>query len=287
MHLDQCFNFHDFRELARRRLPRPLYSHLLRLLILPLLAVSLFAQSAMRDPDGFLRQICPSSQIKQTGNVRYCAVCPDGSDPGQEPFYPVLERVRRGHFTAPSRDEALAWFRGCGGLQNPGFTALFRKAGARWQKIWVDRDLQLDICKIHFNPAAGDGLICEEGPRERGSSDIAVRSYRITESGLASGEDLYSFIDTLSSCADVTTRCEENLEFTDLNHDGTKDIRANLRVWQGTGRRDSKGICRIQEQPKTFILIFLWQAGHFQPTAETVRIRQELKDLFAADKTIF
>ncbi|MFZ0841072.1 MAG: alpha-hydroxy acid oxidase, partial [Xanthobacteraceae bacterium] len=28
MHLDQCFNFHDFRELARRRLPRPIFNYI-------------------------------------------------------------------------------------------------------------------------------------------------------------------------------------------------------------------------------------------------------------------
>jgi len=28
MHLEQCFNFHDFRELARRRLPRPIFNYI-------------------------------------------------------------------------------------------------------------------------------------------------------------------------------------------------------------------------------------------------------------------
>jgi hypothetical protein len=230
--------------------------------------------------------VCPQEDIRISGSAKVCVSCPDGDDPQLDlEGYSRFDHAIYGHFTGPKRVEAVIFFQGCSGEQNPGFTALFRKERGHWHKVWARGYPQLDLCKHYANNGGTDLFICQDGSRFRGFVSHRQVVYRFTEKDVPEVQELYNFIDTQYCCGDPTTAMDEKIEFVELDGDGKKDLRVTILAWQGKGHRDSQNQC-VTPFPggaRTYILKYLFRVGRFELTPDSAAAKSELDKIVAAD----
>jgi hypothetical protein len=254
--LGACGAFHLWRNLL------PIAAALL--LIFPGLTRAGAAEAHLpgeKEATAILQAICPNqirSEVLKKGAAYGCGGCPSftgfaGQPPtkGKEPDF-ELRKVLEGSFTKPGATELLVESFGCEAhVANFGGTLLLEKVGEKWRRVRYASGV-VGIVRSYARKDGRDIVLDQGGYTGQGISTGWLSTYVFSAKSDPAEHTLMRVEDSSENACQsdrVSIGYFEKLEFSDLNGDGTPDLRVTVRWGQAKVPAKFQGKCDVEFKP--------------------------------------